>query len=1145
VRVPSSAHSLIIVIIATALEEVFLRLCKEHEGSNQAVMTFEEIDEPGGLLRCRSCNSAERQTASVNVHTEWKQTFEFDDLLCLKCAMGTAAFAERVAADKEAAAVAEKGSIADGAGSDLQMELAELASATSSSSSEANEAKQSIVVDANDDGDSSTVPASQRDGEAYSKNAGGLIDPGEVSASVLRSSQIRAVFNKNFQLFSRAPKASVLKLMLMILAICLIALLPTNPGGDRLPPVLCPEKYLPYGATVFENGNLYYSFQVSPDEPRKDRSNLNPNKPSELSEIKILMKEYCAPDHQAKLLAEMGEPSANSAIQRLYNVDNGGSLKPVTWLNNNPQRIWYKDVTQPGSVGFHNLTTLFTDRLDSGGFSSGGVIDQNQRAASLPMLLANQSDTYAATLAQQLQQHACTNYNSYSTVGVVFNKGDSNSNNAAATAAGKDFPVVGIVSERLDFTTGAFSYEMLTRSPESQQIKFGFTANPGSKQSCQFFSSVGDPNTFSVQAIVNALHNAYLTARSPKQFSIGPAFFNIPRVPFFGKDYSNISAVQIVFLSLVPLVLMLMLPNGVERIVREREEKLELLMRLSGMRASTYWISNYLFDVSVNIVWAFVFLFISYAVGTSAFVNSSIWLFVPVLVVWAHSLQGCGVLLSVCFSKASYATIFTSLFIIVITGIGVPLSYLSDDSWSPALLMIPPLSFIRGLSLVTVRGNDLLPITADSLLVEALLYNFASGTVVLFVGLAFNVARYLSLGKAITRWLCGSAAAGSPSSKHTQPALEEKLMDDDVAIAIDSQQKFDDVDVVDERERVFKDIASLASGDDVGNRAVRIERLCKVYGGKGGKLAVDDLTIGVDAGEVLGLLGPNGAGKTTSLSAMSGLINPSSGSMKVCGFDVETELEKVYTLLGICPQFDCVWGEMTTREHLLFYARLKGATKTKERAIVQRLAEMVELDGDSLHKMASTLSGGQRRRLSLATSLIGNPRVWILDEPTTGLSPDARRIVWRIVSQQRSAGRACIVSTHSMEEADTLASRIAIMGHGRLLAIGSQAHLKKRFGSGFKLTVAGKQSFTAAQIDAIDAYVKTLSSSAQLQSAVDNSIAFTFPHTEPLQLLSVFARLDGVDGRRRKEELGILEVGVGQASLEEVFIATVGDEIED
>lgn len=260
--------------------------------------------------------------------------------------------------------------------------------------------------------------------------------------------------------------------------------------------------------------------------------------------------------------------------------------------------------------------------------------------------------------------------------------------------------------------------------------------------------------------------------------------------------------------------------------------------------------------------------------------------------------------------------------------------------------------------------------------------------------------------------------------------------------------------------------------------------------------AVDGLSLTVPYGQTLGLLGPNGAGKTTTLAVLTGGTVMTSGSARVCGYEVGEDISKVWRLLGVCPQvctplhpvtqvartpiarnsrylhyavhlqFDTVWDELTVAEHLTFYARVKGLTlglsAKQVQALVRAAAERVELDGDAFLYLARELSGGMRRRLSIAIALLGDPPVVLLDEPTTGLDPETKRHVHRIIAKQRAlpisavsggTARCMILTTHSMAEAESLCSRIAILANGQLRAIGTQARLKGRFAQGYRLTV--------------------------------------------------------------------------------------------
>lgn len=156
------------------------------------------------------------------------------------------------------------------------------------------------------------------------------------------------------------------------------------------------------------------------------------------------------------------------------------------------------------------------------------------------------------------------------------------------------------------------------------------------------------------------------------------------------------------------------------------------------------------------------------------------------------------------------------------------------------------------------------------------------------------------------------------------------------------------------------------------------------------------------------------AGKTTTISMLTGSLLRTAGMATIGGYDTGTQMDLVYRILGVCPQFDTIWDDLTTAEHLLFYVRLRGLNGAHARARVQQTAEKVNLDGDAMNMKASELSGGMQRRLSLGIALCGDPAVVLLDEPTTGLDPDTRRQVWDIINAEAQAGKCCLLTTHSM-----------------------------------------------------------------------------------------------------------------------------------
>ncbi|KAJ1530067.1 hypothetical protein HK096_008642, partial [Nowakowskiella sp. JEL0078] len=216
----------------------------------------------------------------------------------------------------------------------------------------------------------------------------------------------------------------------------------------------------------------------------------------------------------------------------------------------------------------------------------------------------------------------------------------------------------------------------------------------------------------------------------------------------------------------------------------------------------------------------------------------------------------------------------------------------------------------------------------------------------------------------------------------------------------------EDEDVKAERARV------LADDFDDSNYPLIMKTMRKEFSGrKGGKkIAVKNVTFAVESGIVSGLLGPNGAGKTTLINILTGLYEPSAGQAKIGGFDVSTQRDQVYQVIGVCPQHDILWDDLSVGEHLLFYARLKGVSKDKEKVAVDEALKTVALL-DYYKRLSKGLSGGEKRRLCIAIALVGSPKVVFLDEPTTGLDPEVRRLIWSIVNDAKK-DKTIILTTH-------------------------------------------------------------------------------------------------------------------------------------
>ncbi|MCX4489700.1 MULTISPECIES: daunorubicin resistance protein DrrA family ABC transporter ATP-binding protein [Streptomyces] len=224
---------------------------------------------------------------------------------------------------------------------------------------------------------------------------------------------------------------------------------------------------------------------------------------------------------------------------------------------------------------------------------------------------------------------------------------------------------------------------------------------------------------------------------------------------------------------------------------------------------------------------------------------------------------------------------------------------------------------------------------------------------------------------------------------------------------------------------------------------IEVAGLSKTFGSVA---ALDDVSLSVRKGSVLGLLGHNGAGKTTLVNILSTLLRPSRGRARVAGFDVVGDGVEVRRRIGLTGQYAAVDETLSGRDNLILIARLLGAGRADASARADELLEIFQLS-DAARRRAKTYSGGMRRRLDLAASLVGRPDVLFLDEPTTGLDPVARRGLWQVVERLVEDGATVLLTTQYLDEADYLADSITVLAEGRIVASGTAAELKERAGS--------------------------------------------------------------------------------------------------
>jgi ABC-2 type transport system ATP-binding protein len=223
---------------------------------------------------------------------------------------------------------------------------------------------------------------------------------------------------------------------------------------------------------------------------------------------------------------------------------------------------------------------------------------------------------------------------------------------------------------------------------------------------------------------------------------------------------------------------------------------------------------------------------------------------------------------------------------------------------------------------------------------------------------------------------------------------------------------------------------------------IDVARISKRFGAV---TALQNVDLHVPRGTVTGLLGHNGAGKTTLVNVLATLVQPTAGTARVGGCDVVREAKHVRRLIGLSGQFATVDEQLSGRENLILIARLLGAGRRTARTHADGLLELLDLRG-AAGRLVRTYSGGMRRRLDLAASLVGRPPIVFLDEPTTGLDPASRLNLWRIVQRLVAQGTTVLLTTQQLDEADRLADSITLLGEGRVVAAGTPAELKRRFG---------------------------------------------------------------------------------------------------
>jgi ABC-type multidrug transport system ATPase subunit len=661
-------------------------------------------------------------------------------------------------------------------------------------------------------------------------------------------------------------------------------------------------------------------------------------------------------------------------------------------------------------------------------------------------------------------------------------------------------------------------------------------------------------------------------------------------MPYQEKPISEVVADALASV-LFPFATSFLLPVFLYTLVNEKEERVRSMMHMNGLTTLTYYAVNYLWDICLYLAVMTVFVLGSLALSIRFFTTTFPLYWLLLFVLWVQAMIALSLLLSIFFSRSMLATIVSYLLVLVscVTSIVVDSAVYPEKMPPLWYLLYPPFAYYRGLYIISDAALKWEPLGLDDLSFTsdiAIIYYLLTVETALIGGVAVYLDRLfpgefgipaspywplLSLKATLLQaglWPRSAARSQTQATSlsrvasarsQNQAAESESPLNEsmplltparstrseahlhsqhgsdsdsdsppsEVAIEVVPSEgavapaAVEDEDVKQERRRVAEEL--------MGDEPLVVRNLRKTFAGRGSEpfVAVRDVTLALERGECLALLGPNGAGKTTSISMITGSLPPSAGSVTVSGCSIGNTAA-ISTKLGICPQHDILWKELTVGETFAFYARLKGVPLRKIQTAVTTMCQHVQLL-PFRHRLVGKLSGGMKRRVSVGVALMGNPALIVLDEPTTGLDPASRRALWNILAASK-AGRSMLLTTHSMDEAEVLSSRVGVMSKGRLVGLGNAARLKSRFGSGYNLTI----HCPPEAMERLHLLVQRLVPEAVAEEIVAGVLQYTIPKGSRAVLGPIFSEMEV-----QKEHIAGMDWSITQASLENVFFNLV------
>lgn len=643
-----------------------------------------------------------------------------------------------------------------------------------------------------------------------------------------------------------------------------------------------------------------------------------------------------------------------------------------------------------------------------------------------------------------------------------------------------------------------------------------------------------DPNDFELYAyhgyglLQNALARFSLSmikGVDPKNVQIGHAMI-LGKTKAYTKDefMDNIGPSLAIFFLLIFIAPQYRL---ITFIVDEKASRAREGMKIMGLKDAPYWLSwfIYYFSVCITISLISAMMLNAFLFKHSSFIFVFLFVFLYGMAIFSFSL-----LITSFLQRPRVASILATLIHFVSFFMTTPFAdYGVNPNTKAIVSFVPNIGMALCIDAMAALESIGKGINADS--IHHRIHNYEVWVafrcwIIMFVFLGL-LALYLDnvLPKEYgirqpwyfflsPKFWCGSGTGQQQAAGH------EKLIEEDDDELNGSKKDF---------EAVPPALRELEKTDN----CMKVRNLKKVYGN--GKVAVKNVSLTMYNGQIFALLGHNGAGKTTTISILTGMYPSSGGTASCYGLDMFRDVDELRKNLGVCPQFDILFDLLTPREHLKLFCMFKGVDPSIVDDEIEKTLKDVDLVTKS-NAFSKTLSGGQKRKLSVGIAMVGGSRLVLLDEPTSGMDLTARRKIWDMLKNNKQ-NRILILTTHFMDEADILGDRIAIMAGGLIKCCGSSLFLKKRFGVGYNLIIAKVNKDPNPEIDN---FIMSKIPTAIKLSEVSSEVTYQIPQGESDKFENFFTELDASLG-----DLRIKSYGVGVTTLEEVFLRVGKDEEEN